>query len=72
MRKLGTGMASATLKPYMSRTLGAREFILSTAIEVGVVYHRTRNDTLLVSGHGSIYDQILAGKIGLKFVTTQC
>ena len=45
-------MTSTNLKPCILRTLGARELILSTAIEVGVVYLQTGNESLLVSGRG--------------------
>ena len=47
-----TGMASVSLKPCISRTLGTREFILGTAIEIGMVYPQTGNESLPVSGHG--------------------
>ena len=50
-------MASATLKPRISRTLGGRELNLGTAIEVGVVYLQTRNGSFLVSGYKDMYDQ---------------
>ena len=57
-------MASATLKPHISRTLADREFILGTAIEVGVVYRWTGNE---LSRCGSTYDWTLAGEIALIF-----
>ena len=50
------GTASATLKPRILRTLGAREFILGTAIEVGVVYLQTGNESLLVNGSSGMCD----------------
>ena len=64
-------MAPANLKPCILRTLEAREFILSTAIEAGVVYSQTGNESLLVSGHGSTYDRTLAGGIGPIFSEIQ-
>ena len=60
-------MASATLKPHISRTLEARKFILGTAIEVGVVYRRTGKESLLVCGCSLTCDRTLAGEIGLIF-----
>ena len=60
-------MASVTLKPRISRTLGASELILGTAIEVGVVYHQAGNESLLVGGHGDMHGQTLAGEIGQIF-----
>ena len=60
-------MASATLKPHISRTLEAREFILVALLEVGVVYHQTGNESLPVSGHGGTYDRTLAGEIRPNF-----
>ena len=45
-------MASANLKPNISKTLGATVLILGIAIEVGVVYLQTRSESLLLSGYG--------------------
>ena len=44
--------ASANLKQHISRTLQASELILGTAIEVGVVYLQTGNESHSVSGCG--------------------
>ena len=60
-------MASATLKPCILRTLESRKVILGTAIEVGVVYHQTGNESLLVYGRGVTYDRTLVGEIGPIF-----
>ena len=60
-------MASATLKPHISKTLEARKFILGTAIEVGVFYHQTGNESLLVCERGVTCDRTLAGEIRLIF-----
>ena len=57
-------MASATLKPRILVTLGARVFILGTVIEVGVVYSQTANESHPVSGRGTTHDRTLAGEIG--------
>ena len=61
-------MASASLKPPISRTLEARKFIFGTAIEVGVVYRRTGNKSLPVFRHGVTYNRTLEGEIKPVFV----
>ena len=43
--------------------LGAREFILATVMVVGVAYCQTRNESHLVSGHGTMHDRTLVGEI---------
>ena len=57
-------MASTTLMPCISKTLGARVLILGTVMEVGVVYRQTGNESHPVSGRGAAYDRTLAGEIG--------
>ena len=42
--------------PRISRTLGARSFIVGTVIEAGVVYPQTGNESLPVGGRGDTYD----------------
>ena len=59
------GTASATLKPRISRTLGARKLILGTAI--GVVYLQTGNGSRAVSRRSVTCDRTRSGKIGLIF-----
>ena len=40
------GIASKPLRLWISRTLGDKEFILGTVIEVGVFYIQTGNEVL--------------------------
>ena len=60
-------MASANLKPHISRPLEARKFILAAVIEVKVVYCQTGNESLPACGRGITYNRTLAGKIGPIF-----
>ena len=54
-----------TLDQCISRTLGARVFILGIAIEVGV-YCQTGNESLPMCGCGGMYDQVKSGRFLAK------
>ena len=45
------------LKPHTSKTVRAREVILGIAVDVGVVFLQTGNESLPVSGCGNTYNQ---------------
>ena len=49
-------MASAVLKPQISKTLGTRQLILGIATEAKVVYFLDVNKLFPVRGHGRMYN----------------